>query len=373
LRRLDAIDALRGLAAIYVVVYHTANIPSPHLPVPSWAAKVVGTGGTGVSLFFVISAFSLYYTMPLRLNESHPRVSFYLHRFFRIAPLFYFLMLATWIRDYFYFSAIQGPGTVFSSLLFVFNFIPGRQTGYVWASWTIGVEMLFYLVFPFIHARVRNLQEALTLFVGALLLFMSLRGIFFYLPWDPASKAEYLQWTVFRHLPIFACGIVAFYCAQLLTKSEDEGANRPLGALLIVTAVYLYAALLNGWLPSILPNQYYRQGIIYACLTVGCLLMPLPIIVNRLTTYLGKLSYSIYLLHPTTVLFLKPVYALVYRDIPNVGIAFFTCYALTLAIVVALASLTYRFIEEPGVRLGKDLYRRFAATAAPRMAPQTEP
>ena len=88
-RRLEFLDALRGLAAAYVVVYHTILIPQPSLALPRWATTLAMGGYTGVTLFFMVSAFSLYFTMPLRLRESHPTRAFYLHRFFRIAPLFY--------------------------------------------------------------------------------------------------------------------------------------------------------------------------------------------------------------------------------------------------------------------------------------------
>lgn len=97
--RLEFLDALRGLAAAYVLVYHMLLLPQPNLIAPRWAEKFALNGGTGVTMFFIVSAFSLYYTMPLRLKERNPTFSFYLHRFFRIAPLFYFLIAATLVRD----------------------------------------------------------------------------------------------------------------------------------------------------------------------------------------------------------------------------------------------------------------------------------
>ena len=109
MRRLESIDALRGIAATYVVIFHVTRIPVPNLAVPDWLSMIVGGGGTGVTLFFVISAFSLCYTMPARLKEERPTLSFYRHRFFRIAPLFYAMMLATSIRDYYAFSVVHGP------------------------------------------------------------------------------------------------------------------------------------------------------------------------------------------------------------------------------------------------------------------------
>ena len=56
--RLQFLDALRGLAAVYVVLYHVQSMPAPALPVSAGWLPAVHMGATGVALFFVISAFS---------------------------------------------------------------------------------------------------------------------------------------------------------------------------------------------------------------------------------------------------------------------------------------------------------------------------
>jgi peptidoglycan/LPS O-acetylase OafA/YrhL len=75
--------------------------------------------------------------------------------------------------------------------------------------------------------------------------------------------------------------------------------------------------------------------------------------VNVLTRYLGRISYSIYLVHPTVVFMLSPLYQWVYQRSPSVTVAFLASLTLTLAIVLPISSLTYRLIEAPGVLLGK--------------------
>ena len=109
-------------------------LPQPNLVPPRWVERFALAGGTGVTLFFIVSSFSLYYTMPLRLREPNPTFSFYLHRFFRIAPLFYFLIVFTLIRDRLIFRTGHSAVDVASSLTFVFNLIPLKQEGFVWAS-----------------------------------------------------------------------------------------------------------------------------------------------------------------------------------------------------------------------------------------------
>ena len=127
--RLDFLDALRGLAALWVVPYHTILIPSPALETPPWAA-LARVGGMGVTLFFVVSAFSLCHTLPLH-RDDRPLLAFYLRRLFRIAPLFYTLMVLTYVRDAVLFGVRRGPLEILASGTFVFNLIPGWQEGFV--------------------------------------------------------------------------------------------------------------------------------------------------------------------------------------------------------------------------------------------------
>lgn len=232
MRRLESIDALRGIAAAYVVVYHMMLLPDPQLVPPDWLRPIVSSGGTGVTLFFVISAFSLYYTMPKRFTESTPTLNFYLHRFFRIAPLFYLVMVLYSVRDYFVFGVLHGPKVIFLNLLFLFNVFPGYQTGYVWASWTIGVEMAFYLAFPLIYLYVRNIWTAFALFFGGVLSFILVRTVVTALPEVFGDTGAYVQWTVFRHFPMFACGIVAFFAAEKLMQLQDRALKSGLGLCL---------------------------------------------------------------------------------------------------------------------------------------------
>ena len=61
--RLGFLDSLRGFAAVYVLSMHLAFVPTPATPLPDIIRIPVLFGGTGVTLFFVMSAFSLCFTM----------------------------------------------------------------------------------------------------------------------------------------------------------------------------------------------------------------------------------------------------------------------------------------------------------------------
>ena len=60
------------------------------------------------------------------------------------------MMFLYYFRDIVIFDAYQDLETVLLSASFLFNLFPGHMEGFVWASWTIGIEMLFYAIFPFV-------------------------------------------------------------------------------------------------------------------------------------------------------------------------------------------------------------------------------
>jgi len=163
LKRLEFIDSLRGLAALSVVFCHVAFIPIPTLHLPHWLRATVPFGATGVTLFFVVSAFSLFLTMPRHTESGRPWTSYAVSRLFRIAPLFYFMLVFSCLRDFFLFKTAHAPLEVLASALFVFNFVPGCQLGIVWASWTVGVECAFYALFPLIYLTCGTLRRKLIL------------------------------------------------------------------------------------------------------------------------------------------------------------------------------------------------------------------
>ena len=354
--RLLFLDALRGLAALWVVIYHTVLIPAQDLALPRWAEKIAKNGGMGVTLFFVVSAFSLFYTMPLRLREPRPWVSFLVHRFFRIAPLFYFAMVVYLIRDKLMYGVSHGFQDIVTSATFTFNLLPQGQQGWVWASWTIGIEMLFYALFPVFYCLARNRYQAISLTLGLLIFWTAIEGLAAYIPSDPKSRELFLQWSFLKFLPIFGCGAIAFH--MLMDNGRIIEKSRDAGILLLMAAFVLWVALVNGWLPAnLFGNPYYWQGLVFLCFLLGAAWAPIRLIVNRFSTYLGRISYSLYLNHPTLVLLLSPIYAWIYRHELGLTISFLACVMITVTVAITISEITYRLIEDTGNRLGKRVNR----------------
>jgi peptidoglycan/LPS O-acetylase OafA/YrhL len=92
--------------------------------------------------------------MPRHQAAEQPFASYAISRLFRIAPLFYVLLgyevLRTW-----YLGGWTSPSLIVENALFLYNLDPSNAWGIVGAGWTIGAEMLFYVLFPFFYRRIK--------------------------------------------------------------------------------------------------------------------------------------------------------------------------------------------------------------------------
>jgi peptidoglycan/LPS O-acetylase OafA/YrhL len=357
LKRLQFIDSLRGLAALYVVFDHAVFIPNPTLDLPPWLRTVANFGGSGVILFFVVSAFSLHLTMPRHIESGSPWTSYAVSRFFRIAPLFYFMLIFTCLRDFLLFNSVHGPIEVLASALFVFNFVPGWQSGIVWASWTIGVESVFYALFPFIYLKCGTLRRKLIL-LSTLILVGFLR--------TKLMDAAYANWTILHFLPIFIIGSIAY---DLYRRLEKRPKRSWIGLVLSALGLIGLAASMLGKVPTGPFDGSLVAAVFYASLLVGLGLWHCQLFVNPVSRFYGEISYSVYLLHPPIILAIIPLFRMVYANSISSILSYLFCLALALAIVTPVSMLVYTFIERPAIRLGRKLLAEVLLVDRPTRVP----
>lgn len=148
-RQIPSLDGVRALSVVLVIVMHTLQRRSltHHVPLPYY---VLGNGGMGVFIFFVISGY-LITTLLLREREKTSRISlksFYVRRAFRILPpLYWYILFLTvlWLTGHL-------PGMnrreLITALTFTRNYVP--HVG-LWAMehfWSLCIEEQFYLIWP---------------------------------------------------------------------------------------------------------------------------------------------------------------------------------------------------------------------------------
>jgi peptidoglycan/LPS O-acetylase OafA/YrhL len=328
-----------------------AKMPPLAIGLPAPVESFILFGGSGVILFFVISAFCLCLTMPDRDVTSEAVTNFYIRRLFRIAPLFYAVVALTVVRNFLVRDIVPPSGDVLANLSFTFNLVPGMQDSLVFAGWTIGVEMLFYFVFPALYVLLRNIPAKIVAFgiaglaYSALLIALDAGWI------SVPDKERYTLLTVVHYLPVFVLGMIAFDAFNLL---HARGASWRTGAGLLALGILCFSGQLSGRLVDPFFAPFFFQAASYVLFLLGLAFLPLPLIVNRATRFLGVISYSVYLLHgPVILLINRPVYPRIYAlDLPT-GAKFGLCLAVTSAVVLIAAWIAYRTIERPGIALGQ--------------------
>lgn len=176
------LDSLRGCAVLLVVVYHcwlAAGNPDLPIPVPFFGriniAPLFANGYVGLNLFFILSGFLLsqYWFKADYLHRPPPNILIYLrHRFFRIVPGYYcclfFLVLifCPFMIDPDFVYSPHGMFIVAAHLLLMPGLLP-RDLTYNYVLWTISVEVLFYLILPWIMPLLLRNRWLLTLPVVA--------------------------------------------------------------------------------------------------------------------------------------------------------------------------------------------------------------
>jgi peptidoglycan/LPS O-acetylase OafA/YrhL len=355
---LPGIHGLRAVAALSVLLFHQA----PNLSVPEFAGFIKSYGGMGVQLFFALSAFSLAHSTHDRMQQTGWVRSFALRRFFRIAPLFYAAIICFLIYDYLVWGKIHTLSEIVLNVFFLHGFVPGVHESIVWAGWTIGVEMIFYAVFPVILSVLGGVRGAMIFF---LLSCVASASILIELNSIAGLSKTYSYMNIIRSLPSFAAGLCAFYVYEILARK----ALRPILLQASCAALTLglgYLAVKAPLAPFI-PSEFIWSAL-FGVLCAWQAAAPGMIIASKPMQFIGERSYSVYLVHAMIVFRLAPVYGSIYAVIPGSGsvLAYGLCVALGLTCVLVVANITYTFIEVPGMKLGSDLARSREKPQSPK-------
>lgn len=351
---LPGLLAMRCYAAMAIVLFHL--IALPHLQVPPYLSFISTHFGFGVPLFYTVSAFGLFAGYAGRIDSLVDFRAFYLRRFFRIAPLFYF-MIAFYCPLFWLLRGTTLPiSHVISSVLFIFNFIPEHVEGIVMASWSIGVEMAFYAILPLLVFAITGFARSL-LFL-AVTIFLAANWALAFQGTDGAL-ARFSQLSLMAHLFYFAGGIAAYFVwLKLRSGPAQVGPALLAASLLSIIAMIYFADKIGSSFWAILGTSASSGvktlwAVTLAGAVVGVCLYPQRWFVNSAAKVLGTASFSIYLWHPIVIVILNRLgfYQSIYAYLDGELIPFLFSVVATFTALIPLSLLSYRFIERPGMAL----------------------
>jgi len=164
---LYALTGIRFLAASYVVIFHTRVADLLSRQGHRWLGNFVHNGYLAVPLFFLLSGFILAYTYAGRLRTHSDKVNFWEARIARIWPTYALSLLLTSIPSLIVPPA--GPALATIMMVQAWNpWNPGMASSWNFMCWTLSVEAFFYLVFPWLQARLDGLPaRSLSMLLGA--------------------------------------------------------------------------------------------------------------------------------------------------------------------------------------------------------------
>lgn len=337
--KLDYIDSLRGVAVTMVVVFHT----SQHVfELGSFVYFVLNFLKYGVQLFFLLSAFTLCLSMSERHDGS---LNFYIRRFFRIAPLYYFAILFYWLDGWAHWPL---EDYIFN-ILFVHGVVPSANNGIVPGGWSIGTEMLFYLIFPLIFTFYSRIKNRKLYYIIPLLSLLVTSFCIYILKLNQGHLAQFWYYNIVNQFPIFLLGASLFFSKINIPNKYSLLAWILLSSLAVV-------------LPKFLKNDItfcnFLAGLSFVFLFI---LKNIRVLNNHIISRIGQLSFSIYIFH---FVFLALVASFINPIFTNPRIAFIACSLLVLLLTVAVAFLSELYIETPGRNLGKLLITRIKQSRA---------
>lgn len=366
------LEGLRGLASFWVVLGHICILTSFHFPILSDPA-------IGVDLFILLSGYLMAKNYVER-KEKEPWTAtatfkkFWLRRIFRIAPLYYVLLIvAIGFGNYFgeardvighFYSETQTNSSrysdssflnVFTHVTFIFGFLPSYSFNTVLPDWSIGLEMQFYFLFPFIMLAVMKLGFVRACFAVIVL----------------CALAKYLTPNYFAAFPMPSMILIKLHL--FIAGMFIAEAIRRKSMWFVIFA--LVAAFGSIYMPNDV-NKYHliaQNGMILMMAVIlwprhegstwkNMLRLPRWMLTNKVSVYMGDVSYSVYLLHLLIVL---PVVAFLLSNTQFSGLSpfmrFISASAIIIPLTYGIAALLYRFIEKPGIKLGKHVISRSEA------------
>ena len=358
-RKYQYVDSLRGIAILLVVLLHTGQAGSACAYFPTELITFVDNGQFGVQLFFIVSSYTLMLSYYSRKDEAFATRNFFVRRFFRIAPLYYLAICYYAFQNFIGFSFfstghVQNAVSVkelVANLFFLNGFRPTWINHLVPGGWSIAIEFTFYLILPLLCQKINNINKAVTL-VCITLLISSLLNLNHVLGATILNSNNFLYWYFPHQLPIFALGILAFFisCGDQQVSSKSW--------LFIAFTIFAYCYLAVPY--------YFVYCLVFVILLLVLTRHEIKWIANSVTAYIGKVSFSIYLVHFAVLYWLERFSAL--DVIRTTGLAsslanFAFRYTVVLAGTIAVSHFTYHYIEVVFQKLGKRFIKTSEATS----------
>jgi len=354
--RLNNIDSLRGIAALLVVWLHSAEL---FIGLPGVAdqgsllasfAGAVDTGRVGVVCFFLISGF----VIPFSFSGTDGAIkNFALSRFFRLYPVYWVSILLAMVTAWALSDTVFVQDQVLANITMLQVFF--GQPHILGLYWTLQAEVIFYLLCVGLYAAglLHNHYQQLVACLLALAVFFVLAMLnkTVILFQDIEKELLYLPYVV----SIMFCGTVlrALLFEQVSGRPRQWLLLAPLAVFGLPLGVFALSVVDIRVVDS--PSRFLLGHILGLMIFLAGYYGLRR--AHRSFLWLGTISYSIYLFHPIVM---QLLHWLVQQSWASVltGLHLSVYLLMAFVITVGMASVTWLWIEQPSIKLGRRLKRK---------------
>lgn len=351
-----SLTGIRGIAALWVVIYHLTIWGGHRLSGP--AGNVLSSGYLAVDLFFILSGFviSLSYGGFFERDTSAPAfLSFMLRRIARIYPLYLLILVAAYaLPGLFHIHLFEQ--TEFSLSQWLSNLTMSQELLSVDSinspSWSVSAEFCSYLIFPFLCLGILRAPWSISAVISgiciSILIYISSlptpAGILRNGPMDVYWTGGVI-WPVLRCLCEFSLGMMAY---RMATMNLHFFTKNSVCYFLAISTIFCLT-IRGADIVSVLLFPFFIVSLMNEKTIVARFFSSTPV------HQLGLWSYAIYLWHRSCLFIAGNVWG----DHSHLALA--ARFVLFLSVLLTLAALSYRYLELPA----RNLIRAFERSVFP--------
>ncbi|WP_028669049.1 acyltransferase family protein [Runella zeae] len=351
------VDILRGLAAMGVVLFHSRvdlwvgwneiranqSLYSTFDKTIAYLSLPMPFLGSTVMLFFILSGFSIHYSNVLK--EKIDFKNYIIRRFFRIYPPYlmavFFSIVLEWTGEFFFLSNVSSQKTVLYTFFMIQNYPPITSQLISNSSlWSLPVEMELYIVYPVFFFLLRHVGKKHTIiiicFISLLALIITLNGY----QWLEGNFAKY--W------------IIWISGAVVAEKITIERIKKPKKIIFLFFLFFLMCGILMNLshVSPVIAHFIWAIAYFFLFYLLVYFAENVNFVRNRVNSfflYLGKISYSIYLIHFP----IFKILGLLYVDFFGTKPTNLLVPILVSILIIPLAGVFYKFIENPSHKMAR--------------------
>lgn len=361
LDHLIQLDGLRGIAVLLVCIAHfyqvdELNLYETNKYVGIISFKLSQIGLRGVDLFFILSGYLITRILITTKESANYFLSFYMRRFFRIFPLYYFVLFLSFfiLPNFIYLNdanqqIIEHQWKLWSYTSNMFFLHPVDWDISTFPNfghfWSLAVEEHFYIFWPFLVYFANKNVKIFMWCIFFISLFTWILG--FYIP--------YFNWTTLNYSSVLAIGgLIAYY--ELFEKEKIFSYYAKIKKYWI----YIFILLL---ISAFIPRSFEEFGHFFMFVVSLFFFSTLVVITifsnifnktfsNSVLVFIGKISYGIYVYHGLLRPYFKVwFYEPLLLNIHNGIIVSILHTIISTSISVCIAYLSWQFFEKHVIKL----------------------